>query len=281
MAIERRSLAMAGWAGSAGKHHRQKRGARTRPRQSPDRAPQGDGDSGWRRDRRGHVRRRALLPGGAARRRWRVRDDTGTMEGEADVAFCGVRPSGHHAEAGRAMGFCLFNNVAIAAEYAICELGLGRVFILDWDVHHGNGTAETFRRRPEVLFASIHQGGIYPGTGRAGRPGSGPGEGYTINLPVPAGSDEDCGSRCSSTCAARGAAFQPELVLSLRGLTLTAPDPLANCRLESELLRRDGPTRARLRPARGVRRSARCSREAMNPQRSQSPSVRRWRWGQR
>jgi acetoin utilization deacetylase AcuC-like enzyme len=89
------------------------------------------------------------------------------------------------------MGFCLFNNVAIAAEYAICELGLRRVFILDWDVHHGNGTAETFRRRPDVLFASIHQGGIYPGTGALGDSGSGPGEGYTINLPVTAGSEED------------------------------------------------------------------------------------------
>ena len=91
------------------------------------------------------------------------------LEHEADVGFCGVRPSGHHAEASRAMGFCLFNNVAIAAEYAICELGVRRVFILDWDVHHGNGTAEIFRRRPDVLFASIHQGGIYPGHGRARR----------------------------------------------------------------------------------------------------------------
>ena len=113
------------------------------------------------------------------------------IEGEAELGFCGVRPSGHHAEPDRAMGFCLFNNVAIAAEFAICELGLQRVFILDWDVHHGNGTAEAFRRRPDILFASIHQSGIYPGTGLLSDAGSGPGEGYTINLPVPAGSDED------------------------------------------------------------------------------------------
>ncbi|HYM67832.1 MAG TPA: histone deacetylase, partial [Patescibacteria group bacterium] len=113
------------------------------------------------------------------------------MAGEAKLGFCGVRPSGHHAEPARAMGFCLFNNVAIAAELAIRELGARRVFILDWDVHHGNGTAEAFRRRPDVLFASIHQGGIYPGTGALADVGSGPGEGYTINLPVPAGSEED------------------------------------------------------------------------------------------
>src|SRR5580693_9153507 len=87
------------------------------------------------------------------------------IESEATVGFCGVRPSGHHAEPDRAMGFCLFNNVAVAAELAIQELGAARVFILDWDVHHGNGTAEAFRHRPDVLFASIHQSGIYPGTG--------------------------------------------------------------------------------------------------------------------
>ena len=113
------------------------------------------------------------------------------LAGEARVGFCGVRPSGHHAEPDRAMGFCLFDNVAVAAELAIRELGLSRVFILDWDVHHGNGTAEAFRRRADVLFASIHQSGIYPGTGPLSDVGSGPGEGYTINLPVPAGSEED------------------------------------------------------------------------------------------
>ena len=85
------------------------------------------------------------------------------MAGEAALGFCGVRPSGHHAEPDRAMGFCLFNNVALAAELAIRELGARRVFILDWDVHHGNGTAEAFRRRSDILFASIHQSGIYPG----------------------------------------------------------------------------------------------------------------------
>jgi acetoin utilization deacetylase AcuC-like enzyme len=105
--------------------------------------------------------------------------------GEARVGFAALRPSGHHAERSRAMGFCLFNNVAVAAQLAIAELGVQRVFIFDWDVHHGNGTAEIFRYRDDVLYASIHQTGIYPGTGPLGDAGSGVAEGYTINLPVP------------------------------------------------------------------------------------------------
>jgi acetoin utilization deacetylase AcuC-like enzyme len=156
------------------------------------------------------------------------------VEGEASVGFCGVRPSGHHAEPGRAMGFCLFNNVAIAAESAICELGLRRVFILDWDVHHGNGTAESFRRRPDVLFASIHQGGIYPGTGGLGDSGSGPGEGYTINLPVPAGSEEDLWlSLLEHIVLPAARSFEPELVLISAGFDAHRADPLASCRLEA------------------------------------------------
>ena len=156
------------------------------------------------------------------------------VEDEADVAFCGVRPSGHHAEPARAMGFCLFDNVAIAAEYAIRELGVTRVFIFDWDVHHGNGTAEMFRRRPDVLFASIHQGGIYPGTGALGDSGSGPGEGYTINLPVPAGSGEDLWlSLVEHVVLPAAVAFEPELVLISAGFDAHRLDPLASCRLET------------------------------------------------
>ena len=174
--------------------------------------------------------RAALHAAGGAREMTRA-----LVEHEADVAFCGVRPSGHHAEPARAMGFCLFNNVAIAAEYAIRELGLRRVFILDWDVHHGNGTAETFRRRPDVLFASIHQGGIYPGTGALGDSGSGPGEGYTINLPVPAGSEEDLWlSLLEHILLPAARAFEPELVLISAGFDAHRADPLASCRLETE-----------------------------------------------
>jgi acetoin utilization deacetylase AcuC-like enzyme len=153
---------------------------------------------------------------------------------EADIGFCGVRPSGHHAEPDRAMGFCLFNNVAIAAEFAIRELGARRVFILDWDVHHGNGTAEAFRRRSDVLFASIHQGGIYPGTGSLADVGSGPGEGYTINLPVPAGSGAELWlSLVEHIVLPAARAFEPDLVLLSAGFDAHREDPLAGCRLET------------------------------------------------
>ena len=156
------------------------------------------------------------------------------LAGEASVGFCGVRPSGHHAEPDRAMGFCLFNNVALAAELALRELGLSRVFVLDWDVHHGNGTAEAFRRRSDVLLASIHQAGIYPGTGPLGDAGSGEGEGYTINLPVPAGAEEDLWlSLLEHIVLPAARAFAPELVLISAGFDAHRADPLAGCRLES------------------------------------------------
>ncbi len=157
------------------------------------------------------------------------------LAGEARYGFCGVRPSGHHAEPDRAMGFCLFNNVALAAEFAIRELGAGRVFILDWDVHHGNGTAEAFRRRSDVLFASIHQSGIFPGTGSLSDVGSGPGEGYTINLPVPAGSEEDLWlSLLEHVVLPVAEAFEPDLVLISAGFDAHREDPLASCRLETD-----------------------------------------------
>ena len=146
------------------------------------------------------------------------------------MGFCGVRPSGHHAEPDRAMGFCLFNNVAVAAEFAIRELGARRVFIFDWDVHHGNGTAEAFRRRDDVLFASIHQSALYPGTGPLGDVGSGPGEGYTINLPVPAGSEDDLWlSLVEHIVLPAGREFEPDLVLVSAGFDAHRDDPLAGC----------------------------------------------------
>jgi len=156
------------------------------------------------------------------------------MAGEAALGFCEVRPSGHHAEPDRAMGFCLFNNVAVAAELAIREQGARRVFILDWDVHHGNGTAEAFRHRPDVLFASIHQAGIYPGSGPLSDVGSGPGEGYTINLPVPSGSEEDLWlSLIEHIVLPAAGAFAPDLVLVSAGFDAHRADPLAGCRLET------------------------------------------------
>ncbi len=157
------------------------------------------------------------------------------LAGEDRIGFCAGRPSGHHAESERAMGFCLFNNVAVAAELAIRELGAGKVLILDWDVHHGNGTEEIFRGRSDALFLSIHQQGIFPGTGAPGDVGTGPGGGYTINLPVPAGSDEDVWlALIERIVLPAGAAFEPDLVLISAGFDGHRDDPLADCRLETE-----------------------------------------------
>jgi acetoin utilization deacetylase AcuC-like enzyme len=157
------------------------------------------------------------------------------LGGETRLAFAGVRPPGHHAEPDRAMGFCLFNNVAVAAALAIVELGAKRVFVLDWDVHHGNGTAEAFRRRPDVLFASIHQSPLYPGTGPLSDAGSGEGEGFTINLPVPPGSEQDLWlSLIEHVIVPAASAFDPDLVLVSAGFDAHREDPLAAARLETE-----------------------------------------------
>jgi acetoin utilization deacetylase AcuC-like enzyme len=157
------------------------------------------------------------------------------VTGEAGTGFCAVRPSGHHAEPDRAMGFCLFNNVAVAAAVAIDQLGLERVMILDWDVHHGNGTAEAFRHRRDVLFASIHQSGLYPGTGSLSDVGSGEGYGYTVNVPVPAGSEEEVWlSVLEHVIVPVGLEYRPQLVLISAGFDAHRDDPLGGCRLESE-----------------------------------------------
>jgi acetoin utilization deacetylase AcuC-like enzyme len=156
------------------------------------------------------------------------------LAGDARVGFCAVRPSGHHAERERAMGFCLFDNVAVAAATAIAELGLSRVFVLDWDVHHGNGTAEIFRERSDVLFASIHEQGLFPGTGPLEDVGSGAGEGYTINLPVHAGSREPLWlALLERVVLPVAVAFEPELVLISAGFDAHIEDPLANCCLQT------------------------------------------------
>jgi acetoin utilization deacetylase AcuC-like enzyme len=155
------------------------------------------------------------------------------VAGETGTAFCGLRPSGHHAEHDRAMGFCLFNNVAIATELAVRELGVRRVLVLDWDVHHGNGTAEFFRRRADVLFASIHQIGLFPGTGALADVGSGDGVGYTINVPVHKGSDEAVWlSVVEHVLVPIGLEFRPELILISAGFDAHRADPLGECRLE-------------------------------------------------
>jgi acetoin utilization deacetylase AcuC-like enzyme len=153
----------------------------------------------------------------------------------AGFAFGGLRPPGHHAETARAMGFCLFNNVAVAARRALDRWGAERVLILDWDVHHGNGTNDIFHRDPDVLYVSIHESPLYPGTGPAADAGSGPGEGYTVNLPVPAGSgDAVWCSLVEHVVVALGLEYRPGLVLISAGFDAHLRDPLAGCRVTRE-----------------------------------------------
>jgi len=149
---------------------------------------------------------------------------------EARAAFSAHRPPGHHAEAGRAMGFCLFNSVAVAARHAIAAHGLERVLVLDWDVHHGNGTNDIFGATDEVLFVSIHESPLYPGTGPASDSGSGRGAGYTVNLPVGHGSgDETFVSLVAHVVGPLVAAWRPQLVLVSAGYDAHLDDPLAGC----------------------------------------------------
>jgi acetoin utilization deacetylase AcuC-like enzyme len=155
-------------------------------------------------------------------------------DGTASAGFCALRPAGHHADSGRAMGFCLFNNVAVAAELAVRELGFSRVMIIDWDVHHGNGTAEIFRRRADVVFASIHQSGLFPGTGALTDTGSAEGRGYTINVPVPRFSDEEVWlSVLEHVIVPIGLDFRPQLILISAGYDAHRDDPLADCLLDT------------------------------------------------
>ena len=157
------------------------------------------------------------------------------IRGDAQAGFCALRPAGHHAGRDQAMGFCLFNNVAIAAELAVRELGLERVFILDWDVHHGNGTADIFRRRSDVLFASIHERGVFPGTGAITDVGAGDGRGYTINAPVPHGADGEVWlSVLEHVIIPAALEFCPQLILISAGFDGHSDDPLASCALETD-----------------------------------------------
>jgi acetoin utilization deacetylase AcuC-like enzyme len=152
------------------------------------------------------------------------------LGGEAPAGFSAHRPPGHHASQARAMGFCLFNNVAVAARYALDRLGLQRVLIFDWDVHHGNGTSDVFYDTDAVLFISIHQSPLYPGTGHPDEVGSGDGVGHTVNLPVPAGADDDLYlSLVEHVVGPLARAFEPQLVLVSAGYDAHVDDPLAEC----------------------------------------------------
>jgi acetoin utilization deacetylase AcuC-like enzyme len=158
--------------------------------------------------------------------------------------FALVRPPGHHAPPGRAMGFCLVDNVAVAARYAQAELGVGRVAIVDWDVHHGNGTQDIFWDDASVLFASLHQWPFYPGTG-------GPGEENetTVNVPLPAGSGDDEYLRAFTERVEPAVrAFEPELVLVSAGFDAHVDDPLAGMRVTREGFRELARRSAALAP---------------------------------
>jgi len=152
-------------------------------------------------------------------------------QGEARGAFALVRPPGHHAEQNHAMGFCLFNNVAVAAAHAIAELGLERVLVLDPDVHHGNGTQHTFWHRPDILYVSSHRYPFYPGTGALNEIGVDEGRGYTINLPLPEGTgDADFLHLFRKIVEPVVNEFRPELILVSAGYDTWMNDPLGGMR---------------------------------------------------
>jgi acetoin utilization deacetylase AcuC-like enzyme len=154
------------------------------------------------------------------------------LGGEAAVGVSALRPPGHHAEASRAMGFCFFGNVAVAARRATSAHGLRRVMIVDWDVHHGNGTNDIFHADADVLFVSIHESPLYPGTGPQSDVGSGDGVGYTVNLPVPGGSgDAVYRSLIEHVACGLIRTWDPELVLISAGFDAHHDDPLATCRV--------------------------------------------------
>ncbi|TLY27794.1 MAG: histone deacetylase [Ignavibacteria bacterium] len=172
----------------------------------------------------------ALLAAGAV-----IAAVAAVLNGGMENAFCAVRPPGHHATQAVSMGFCLFNNAAIGARFAQAAHGLKRVAIIDWDVHHGNGTQEIFYEDKSVFYISTHQYPFYPGTGSRTETGSGEGKGYTLNIPMSAGSGEK-----EYLDAFRGEIlpaldrYRPELIMISAGFDAHRDDPLANINLTEE-----------------------------------------------
>jgi acetoin utilization deacetylase AcuC-like enzyme len=150
------------------------------------------------------------------------------MEGQLDNGFALVRPPGHHAENDHAMGFCIFNNVAIGAEYALRHFSLKRILIVDWDVHHGNGTQKSFYEDPRVLYFSIHRYGFfYPGTGAATEIGAGKGKGFNVNVPLSTGcGDGEYGNIFERFLKPIALEYRPELILVSAGFDIHYDDPL-------------------------------------------------------
>jgi acetoin utilization deacetylase AcuC-like enzyme len=157
------------------------------------------------------------------------------QRGDLSNAFALVRPPGHHAEAARAMGFCLFNNVAIGAAYARRKYELGRIAAIDWDVHHGNGTQHSFYRTPEILYYSTHRYPFYPGTGAVEEVGEGDGRGFTINVPMRGGmGDGEIVTAFRRTLVPVLEEYEPELVLVSAGFDAHLLDPLGGMRVSAE-----------------------------------------------
>jgi acetoin utilization deacetylase AcuC-like enzyme len=157
------------------------------------------------------------------------------MTNDIDNGFALVRPPGHHAERNRAMGFCLFNSAAIGAQYLREKFGLKRVLVMDWDLHHGNGTQHSFYDDPGVLYVSTHQYPYYPGTGAAEDVGRGQGEGYTVNLPLPAGcGDTEYLELFQTVVEPICRQFDPEFVLISAGFDAHARDPLGGMSVTEE-----------------------------------------------
>jgi len=166
------------------------------------------------------------------------------LDGEVKNCFCAVRPPGHHAERSQAMGFCYFNNVAIAARYLQKQHAIERVAVIDWDVHHGNGTQHIFENDSTVFYISFHQdpSSCYPGTGWAQEIGNGEGEGYTLNLPMPPGAGNDEYIEAMHKVEQKMDTFKPQFVLISAGFDAHLADPLAHIKLSrkgyEELTRR-------------------------------------------
>lgn len=157
------------------------------------------------------------------------------VEGHVRTAFVAARPPGHHATPSQAMGFCLFNNIAVAARWLQAQGHAERVLIVDWDVHHGNGTQDAFYADPSVYFLSLHQAPHYPGSGSAGERGEGAGEGYTLNLPLPARTPRGEYRALFEQALARvSRTFEPDFVLVSSGFDVMAGDPLGDLLLEPE-----------------------------------------------
>jgi acetoin utilization deacetylase AcuC-like enzyme len=157
------------------------------------------------------------------------------MRGEMTRGFAAVRPPGHHAERGLAMGFCLFNNVAIAARHLCDATDCSRVFILDWDVHHGNGTQHIFEEDPQVFYASIHQWPLYPGTGARSERGRGAGAGATLNCPLsPGAGDAEFLRAIREEVVPAALRFDPDFVLISAGFDAHMADPLANLEVTTQ-----------------------------------------------